>query len=193
MDIPSQILTESMNDDLFQMLQPIFGNDPLRLQKLHDKNDCGSASRYDIAVRPHANVLTVIQSDKGQVFGGFFVQAMGIGTTGWHNGHPRDFIFSLGSAAPKEEVCTSVKLLKPAGYSNRRAINRGCGLHMGNNDLNAFCGNMTAVPTVYTVPAFGYPSLPVGESIAGRPEGFNPVKMEVYRVDVNPKKRKRDD
>jgi len=174
LETPSQILCEDMFNELSSMIP---GNTTMVLHKLHDQTKSITAASYDKHVRPQSNVLTVIQSSTGQVFGGFFVDPMGAGSE-WHNGHEDDFIFSLGNNDQHSRV--PVKLLKPKGYTDARALYRGSGLHM--NDLTAFNSHHTKVPFVYTVPAKGYPSLPQGESIGGKPGNFKPTKMEVYQI-----------
>mmetsp|Transcript_9848 Transcript_9848/g.19946 ORF Transcript_9848/g.19946 Transcript_9848/m.19946 type:complete len:440 (-) Transcript_9848:331-1650(-) len=213
-ETPSKILSEDMLRDLSSMI-PGDNTDSMVLHKLHDQSAGITAAQYnkahyDKAVRPHGNVLTVIQSSDGRVFGGFFVDPMGNGS-GWYKGHEDDFLFTLGKKDQNARV--PVKLLKPQGYSKANALHRGsglnmgdflfrgkfCGLHMG--DLTAFASTNKVdynsanvpfycvpapgypnVPTVYCVPAPGYPNLPQGESIAGTPGGFTPTNMEVYQL-----------
>mmetsp|Transcript_9850 Transcript_9850/g.19954 ORF Transcript_9850/g.19954 Transcript_9850/m.19954 type:complete len:442 (-) Transcript_9850:331-1656(-) len=215
-ETPSKILSEDMLRDLSSMI-PGDNTDSMVLHKLHDQSAGITATHYDKAVRPHGNVLTVIQSSDGRVFGGFFVDPMGNGS-GWYKGHEDDFLFTLGKKDQNARV--PVKLLKPQGYSKANALHRGsglnmgdflfrgkfCGLHMGDltafastnkvdynsanvpymgqGDLAAFKGahNLANVPTVYCVPAPGYPNLPQGESIAGTRGNFTPTNMEVYQL-----------
>ena len=182
-DTPSQILDEVKTQGLLKMLAPV--GKAVTLSKLHDQTAGASAVAFDRVVRLHSNVLTVIQSNTGQIFGGFYVEAMGISTNGWHKGHDDDFIFSLGHTSHKDPEF--VKLLKPKGWTHQNARTRNNGLQMGDaRDLLAFSDiHKALVPKIYTVPAEGYSPLPTGQSIAVTPGSFIPVKMEVYRVCVN--------
>lgn len=178
LETPSEIFCEDMLNDLHQMIRP---NDEtgMVLHKIHDQTKGMTASSYDQSVRPHSYVLTVIQSSTGQVFGGFYVKPMGSGS-GWHAGHKDDFVFSLGKADQDPRMPT--KLLK-SNNTHSASMHQGCGLHMGDGgDLIAFCSHSAIIPTVFAVPAEGYPSLPHGESIAGAPGAYTPTKMEVYML-----------
>jgi hypothetical protein len=132
-----------------------------------------------VASSTRPNVLTIVQSAAGEVFGGFHGEYCGRATSGWQAGEPQNFIFSLtgaGAGAP-------VKLIKPPGYAGPGGLEMSpsTGLQFS-TDLVAVGAHEARVPTNYTAAAPGFAALPPGKSIAGAVGRFAPLHLEVYHL-----------
>jgi hypothetical protein len=179
----SQILTDEHLNVLYAMLDKAFTG----LRKLHD--DGGGADRscasYRAKVNGNANVLLVVQTAAGQVFGGFHADVSSAANSGWSVGDTaRNFLFSLTGAG--RGAASPVKI-KSNGNGTGLHFYAGHGFTMGGgHDLFAF-GDSAPYSNkhTYTVAAPGFSELPAGTSINGTTtNGFVPTRMEVYQAVV---------
>ena len=107
LETPSEILNEDMTIELFKML-PTNDNADMVLHKLHDQTQGEDSMSYTRAVNGRGNIIVVIESSVGQIFGGFYVNPMSSLDTGkWYTGHKDDFLFSLGKALIRYECVAS--------------------------------------------------------------------------------------
>lgn len=135
-------------------------------------------------------VLTVIKSTEGHVFGGYFIDTMGSDRADFNNwsfGSSENFVFTLGNLTGNP-----IKLLPCVGadgiYLGRGGLRMGRKRNSPNHDLVAFssiAANNTCVPTIYTNLAPGYsPVELVPGVLCGTPgnKQFTPALIEVFQV-----------
>ncbi len=122
------------------------------------------ASAFDAAVRNQGATLSVFRMASGHVFGAYVHDELAIdvsvrgggcggGGDGWTAGSHENFLFALGivHASNKDAEASNfvpIKLMRHHhgvsghagdGDSDRCLYQGGCGLHLGGDDLTAFC------------------------------------------------------
>ena len=121
------------------------------------------ASAFDAAVRNQGATLTMFRMANGHVFGAYVhdelavdvsLRSGGGGSDGWTAGSHETFLFALGivHASDQDNAAASrfapMKLMRHHngasghagdGDSDRCLYQGGCGLHVGGDDLTAFC------------------------------------------------------
>mmetsp|Transcript_57051 Transcript_57051/g.90405 ORF Transcript_57051/g.90405 Transcript_57051/m.90405 type:complete len:492 (+) Transcript_57051:31-1506(+) len=171
--IESDILDDAMKTTLGEML-PMKRLSEISFRLIHDSNRGRDAASFDSAVRGMGPTLTLIRErDTKYVFGAYIADTYGLHRS-WVPGNPENFLFTLGNITGKP-----AKLTRSANCSS--GWHDGCGLHVGQGDLIAFCSH-TCTSSSFTSFCKGYSGKIDNSLLSGTPGPYVPDLMEVFAV-----------
>lgn len=195
--IDSSVLDEPMKHTLMKMIMvDKNAGGSVRGQRIHTHVAGSVNAGFDTALAHRSDVVVVVESSNGCVFGAYIRDLVGTrahtGPTGHYTmGHPDNFLFSLGW---RGELTPPLKLL--ASRRNKNVYVSGEGLHMW-TDLVVSCSpsaahTRTCSPSKYCTVAPGY-QLPPCESLrdgtlCGSPgtARYTARKTEVFSLFISP-------